>query len=218
MPGRINQLTHDGDYTTTSSSISDPEHELVSSHSTPSSSADSWEGLNPGGKFVFTSEELWEEDRVQGYNMTGMLQWEKDAFLRELCIHMPDDAVMPEDHARQIRMAIYFGAQHNRSDWWGWYPLHHAAFKGLTMVCRELVKVGAHVDARNRDGSTALMLAARHGRWAQGGREGGSGWGKGEGEGEREREDSYCERHLRDATLLKRDRGVLGERRLNPKP
>jgi hypothetical protein len=29
----------------------------------------------------------------------------------------------------------------NRSDWWGWYPLHHAAFKGLALVCRELVHV-----------------------------------------------------------------------------
>ena len=38
-------------------------------------------------------------------------------------------------------MLICYVASVNRSDWWGWYPLHHAAFKGLALVCRELVHV-----------------------------------------------------------------------------
>jgi serine/threonine-protein phosphatase 6 regulatory ankyrin repeat subunit B len=59
---------------------------------------------------------------------------------------------------------VLHGAQVNRIDWWGWYPLHHAAFKGLATVCRELVRLGASIDCVNRDGSTPLMLAARHGR------------------------------------------------------
>jgi len=166
--GRIKQNTHDDDYTSTSSQASSqvPSGQGMSdsSSSDPKPSEQSWEGLNATDEFQFNSEVLREEEANQGLNVSAMLQWEKDVALRDLCSYMPDDAIFPEDHARQIHMLVHFGAQFNRSDWWGWYPLHHAAFKGLGTVCRELVKLGADIDCTNRDGTTPLMIAARHGR------------------------------------------------------
>jgi len=167
FPGRIKPLAHDGDYSTPdSSSSTDKTLEDHGEESEVTSSVASWEGLNADGEFVFAADELEDEAQRLRMNFTGQEQWEKDVYLRELCRYMPDDAILPEDHARRIRMAVHFGAQMTRSDWWGWYPLHHAAFRGLTTVCRELVKLGADINCGNRDGSTPVMLAARHGRLA----------------------------------------------------
>ena len=44
-------------------------------------------------------------------NVANMSQWEKDAWLRDLCSSMPDDAILPEDHARQIHASVFHGAQ-----------------------------------------------------------------------------------------------------------
>ena len=36
---------------------------------------------------------------------------------------------------------------------YGWSVLHYAAFKGFARVCRKLVRLGADINAVNRDGA-----------------------------------------------------------------
>ena len=170
FPGRIPHPTFDDDYSTTDSSLSDPDRHPdleAGQGGSEAESEESWEGRDPHQRFAFTAADLVEEHEYQanhGANLTAMQQWEKDVWLRQVCSDIPDEAIMPEDHARQIAMGIHFGALCNRSDWWGWYPLHHAAFKGLASVCRQLVQTGADIDCVNRDGCTPIMVAARYGR------------------------------------------------------
>jgi len=42
----------------------------------------------------------------------------------------------------------------------GWTPLHYAAYLGHEHVCKYLIESGAAVNTANREGCTALMLAA----------------------------------------------------------
>jgi ankyrin repeat protein len=46
---------------------------------------------------------------------------------------------------------------------YGWTPLMHAALNPDISICALLIEKGAKINARNKRGTTALTLAARHG-------------------------------------------------------
>jgi ankyrin repeat protein len=61
-----------------------------------------------------------------------------------------------------VKLLHAHGAAINKD---GWTPLHFAAFEGHAAVCKYLLDNNAQVDARAPNDETALMLAARNGRY-----------------------------------------------------
>ncbi|MCP5267827.1 MAG: ankyrin repeat domain-containing protein [Zoogloeaceae bacterium] len=66
-------------------------------------------------------------------------------------------------HVAAVRWLLERGAVLNRDDK-HWNALHYAVFNGHTDLAKELISLGAEVNARSPNGSTPLMLAAREGR------------------------------------------------------
>lgn len=63
-------------------------------------------------------------------------------------------------HVRWMQRLMERGAQIDKE---GWSPLHYAASGPEPESVRLLLKVGARIDARSPNGTTAVMLAARYG-------------------------------------------------------
>ena len=63
------------------------------------------------------------------------------------------------DNLDQIKRHLYHGTDINQPDRDGQLPLHVAAERGQQISARLLVDNGARVDARNRDGRTAVEVA-----------------------------------------------------------
>ncbi|MEY6431156.1 ankyrin repeat domain-containing protein [Thioalkalicoccus limnaeus] len=64
----------------------------------------------------------------------------------------------------QLRRHLYWGTDINRPNTDGNYPLHVAANAGRVTIARELVRSGAHLDARDSSDRTPLETALYHGR------------------------------------------------------
>jgi uncharacterized protein len=65
-------------------------------------------------------------------------------------------------HLETVKLLHTYGAAINKD---GWTPLHFAAFEGHASICKYLLDSNAQVDARAPNDETALMLAARNGRY-----------------------------------------------------
>lgn len=63
-------------------------------------------------------------------------------------------------HAPSVALLLERGARVDNPD--GWTALHYAASGGHAEVARMLILRGANLDARSANGTTPVMLAARH--------------------------------------------------------
>jgi ankyrin repeat protein len=61
-----------------------------------------------------------------------------------------------------VKLLLEYKADFDDPDTYGWTPIGHAAFKGLTGICRILISAGANLDLLV-SGKTALTEAARAG-------------------------------------------------------